>query len=152
VGEAETLSTEQGNAQPSRGERDERRREAYERRCREAFQLRSAGATYEQIAGQLGYANRGGAAKAVAHARKEARALTEDVVALELDRFDTAVRGLMPKVLQGAPAAVNALVRVSQARTALLGLDPAKRLELISTDALSAELERLNAELERYDP
>lgn len=145
----DTSGTTPGHTRPSREERDLRRREAYEARCREAFTLRSAGLTYQQIAEQLGYTDRSGAAKAVAHAREMARGLTEDTVALELDRLDMIVRALTPKAMKGETSACNTLIRLSESRRDLLGLDPAKRLEILSTENIQAELERIRAEKAR---
>jgi hypothetical protein len=75
-----------------------RRLKAHSRHL-QALELRKAGATYQAIADQLGYANAQGAHKAVASALKATlREAAEDVRELELTRLDTMLLGLWWRV------------------------------------------------------
>jgi hypothetical protein len=107
-----------------------RRIEAAERRAR-ALELRKAGATYDQIATQLGFANRGGAYRAVATALKEITAEpAEEVRALELERLDAMLLGLWPQARKGSNGAVDRVLRIMERRAKLLGLDQPTRFSV----------------------
>jgi DNA-binding transcriptional MerR regulator len=93
-----------------------------ERRLR-ALELRAAGYSYAEIAQMLGYRNKAGAWKAVQRAiRGIEREATEHLLAIELERLDTAQRAIWDKVLAGDVSAVRALVSIIQTRAKLLGL------------------------------
>jgi len=97
--------------------------EAAERRGK-ALELRKAGATFEQIATQLKYADRHTARDAVMAALKE---LThdgaQDVLELELSRLDAMLVGLWGAARRGDPEAVRTVLRVMERRAKYLGLD-----------------------------
>jgi DNA-binding transcriptional MerR regulator len=93
-----------------------------ERRLR-ALELRAAGYSYAQIAQMLGYRSKAGAWNAVHRAiRAIEREETEHLLAIELERLDTAQRAIWEKVLAGDVSAVRALVSIIQTRAKLLGL------------------------------
>lgn len=93
-----------------------RRIEAAEKR-RRALQLRKAGASYDQIAQQVGYANRGTAHRAVAEALQESQQDTrEDVQQLEAQRLDQMLMALWPKAMQGSGWAVDRILRIMEVR------------------------------------
>lgn len=116
----------------------------------DACRLRSRGTTYQQIADQLGYANKGDAHRAVSRALKAVVAEpAEEVRALELARLDAmyeAAMGVLERrhvtvsngrvvELDGAPIeddapvlqAIDRLLKIQARRAALMGLDqPAK--------------------------
>ena len=72
------------------------------RRDADAANLRLAGFDYATIARRLGYRDHSGALKAVRRARETAvREAGAELVALELDRFDTLQRAAMTKAVQG---------------------------------------------------
>ena len=103
---------------------------AHERHLR-ALELRKAGATYETIAGQLGYANASGARKAVASALKATlREPAEELRTLELARLDAMALALWRRVQDGDEKAVDRVLRIMERRARLLGLDAAARTEL----------------------
>lgn len=121
-------------------------------RERQALAMRRAGARYEAIAEELGYANHTGAYKAVQRAfrRLEAR-VAEDAAmnrSLDLGRLDEAIAGLVPQVREGNDRAVKALVAVLERRAKLLGLDAPTKTDL-TTDGrpmkalIGVELERI---------
>jgi hypothetical protein len=103
-----------------------------ERRVR-AFGLRKAGASYRQIAQQLGVGVNTAWADVNAELM-ELRAQTtvdaEAVREMELQRCDEMILGLWPAVRRGDPKSVMAAVRVSDRRARLLGLDAPSKTEL----------------------
>lgn len=88
----------------------------------EALRLRFAGFSYEEIAKRVGYANKGGAWKAVA--RAQGNGPSGDPVArdLELGRLDMLQRSLMTKALSGDVQAVHAVLKITELRSRLSGL------------------------------
>lgn len=94
----------------------EEQTEAAEKRQR-ALNLRKAGATYDQVAAQAGYSNRGTAYRAVAAALRESRQDTrEDVQQLESQRLDQMLMALWPKAMQGNGWAVDRILRMMEIR------------------------------------
>lgn len=96
-----------------------------ERRQR-AFGLRKAGASFRQIASQLGVSLNTAWADVNAELlelRTQTQADAEAVRDIELQRCDEMILGLWPKVRTGDPKAVMAAVRVSERRAKLLGID-----------------------------
>ena len=82
------------------------------------------GATYEQAAQQAGYVTRSGAYKAFWKAvdSREANAV-DQARTLELTRLDALQVGLWAKAVSGDVKAVNAVLRIIEQRSRLLGLD-----------------------------
>jgi len=115
----------------------------------QALELRKAGATYQAIAHQLGYASPRGAHKAVASAlkatlREPADALRE----LELARLDCALLAIWRRVQSGDDKAIDRLVRIMERRAKLLGLDEPPRSKVTLTlDDIDREIARLEAEI-----
>lgn len=93
------------------------RAEAAADRRHRALQLRKAGATYDQIAQQVGYTNRGSAYRAVAEALREAKLDTAgDAQQLEVQRLDQMLMALWPKAMQGSGWAVDRILRMMELR------------------------------------
>lgn len=126
-----------------------RRIQAAEKR-RRALQMRKGGATYEQIAAQVGYASKATAYKAV---RDELRALPADdageLRTLERSRLDALLTAAWSKAMRGDLWAVDRCLRIMERRAALEGLDApqVQRVEVITRDVIEAEIERLSREL-----
>jgi hypothetical protein len=100
------------------------KRAAVEHRRQQALSLALAGHSYDDIARELGYANRSGVWKLVSGALR-AR-LDESVAeyrATELARLDALQAAHWHAALGGDINAVNTCVRVILARVKLLGLD-----------------------------
>jgi len=126
---------------------------------RQALELRKAGATFEMIAKQLGYAGRQGAAMAVEVAlRRITERPAEELKKLDMERLDMLFLYLMPKIRAGDAFAINAALRIMERRAKLLGLDmPIEhkidgKIEVESPDLSAkgkAELEAALAEVER---
>jgi len=93
------------------------------RRAR-AVELRTAGLTYDRIAAELGYANRGTVYRVVAEALK---AQTMDAVgelrSLEVERLDHVQLAMWQKAMDGDVPSAIAVVRCIMARCRLLGLE-----------------------------
>lgn len=126
-----------------------------ERRTR-AFGLRKAGASYRQIAQQLGVSLNTAWADVNAELielREQTKGDAVEVRDIELQRCDEMILGLWPGVRRGDPKAVMAAVRVSERRARLIGLDAPKQVELSGgvevnhgvIEDVARELERLAA-------
>jgi hypothetical protein len=122
-----------------------------------ALELRKAGATYQMIADQLGYASTRGAHKAVASALKATLREPADAVRiLEAERLDAAQLALWKRCVGGDEKAIARLLSIMDRRAKLLGLDAPSRRELsgpeggpIATQMVPLDLSMLtNEELE----
>lgn len=107
-----------------------RRIEAAEKR-RRALQLRKAGATFDQIAEQVGYSSRGKACEAVqgelADLPKEDAVELRD---LELARLDSLLTAMWPKAMNGNGWAVDRVLRIMERRARLAGLDQPEQIAI----------------------
>lgn len=125
-----------------------------ERRAK-AVAMRLAGADYETIAQKLGYYNRGAAYNDinraleanVAEQRRSAEILRQE----ELQRLDRLQAGAWMAAASGDPKAIDVVLKIIDRRCKLLGLDAPVRHEVITLDAVDAEIARLNAELGRAE-
>lgn len=91
---------------------------------RRALELRTEGHTLDQIADQLGYADKSGAHRAITAAldRHESAAV-DQYRDLEAARLNELQRAVWPLAIGGDLAAVTACVRIIDRRAKLLGLD-----------------------------
>lgn len=125
-----------------------------ERRAK-AVALRLAGADYETIAQKLGYAHRGAACQDITRALEASLAeQTRDADMLrqaELLRLDRLQAGAWMAAIGGDPRSIDVVLKVIDRRCKLLGLDAPQRHEVISIDAIDAEIARLSAELGRSE-
>lgn len=98
-------------------------------RARLALEARKSGATYDQIAKQLGYRGPDGAHRAVKRALIRLRQEpADDVRALEIARLDRLLMGQWRAAIgtaetPGDPAAVDRVLKIMARRAAYLGLD-----------------------------
>lgn len=116
---------------------NERKRLEAVARYAQALELRKAGATYQQIAQQLGYAGPGAAQRAVQEGLKLAvQEPAEEVLQLELGRLDTIFMtafGIMrdPDETTGNKlGAIDRLLGVMDRRSRYLGLDAPEKLDI----------------------
>lgn len=140
----------------------------------QACRLRRDGYTYEQIASELGYAGRGEAYNGVQRALLAiVQEPAEELRTLEIERLDymyfkvlevlhrqhfTVQNGKIV-TLYGQPlpddspvlAAVDRLLRIQERRAKLLGLDAPKQIEIITLDAIQAEIRRLEESMAARD-
>lgn len=146
------------------------------RRDAEAARLRARGWSYAQIAEHMGYANHTGARQAVHRALQAVvQEPAEELRNLELARLDIMWQAavavleanhylvsqgrlifLGPRPLEDdAPvlAALDRMLKIMERRARLLGLDaPARtRVEVVTEDAVDAEIARLEQELAAFD-
>jgi hypothetical protein len=118
----------------------------------EAIKLRLAGVDYDTIAARLGYASRGAACTDINRALEQAVAeqtASADVLRHEeLQRLDRLQAGLWTAAAGGDTKAVDSVLRIIDRRCKLLGLDAPQRHEVITMDAVEAEIKRLTAEMD----
>jgi hypothetical protein len=112
----------------------------------QALEMAKAGATMDQVARALGYANRSGAWKAVQRMLKAARALRDDDAEIHrqmmIERLNTYRMGLYPKARNGDTRAVEVLLKVEDRQAALLGLDAPKRTELSGPEGGAIQIDQ----------
>lgn len=135
----------------------------------EAARLRSRGLSYRQIASELGYFDGSGARKAVQRALAAIRAEgAEEVRQLQLQQLDylttkalevlerhhvTVSNGRLIKVddqplEDDGPVlqAIDRLLKIQERRAKLLGLDAPTQHQVVTLDAIEAEIARLTAQ------
>lgn len=121
-----------------------------ERRA-QAIQLRIAGLDYETIAKRLGYSSRQAAAKdlqrALARNLELERTAADELRHIELMRLDRLQGSFWARALGGDLKAAEFCLKVVTERRKLLGLDAPAQVEVITLDAVDAEIRRLEAEL-----
>lgn len=126
-------------------------RAATAQRRTEAIRLRLAGTDWQAIADQLGYADRGAACKDVTRALEAnllaQRASGDELREMELMRLDSLQAAAWPKAMQGDVRAIESCLKILDRRAKYLGLDAAIKLEVLTIDALDAQIARLEAEL-----
>lgn len=87
-----------------------------------ALELRKSGATFQEIADKIGYADRHTARDAVMRGLQDiTRDNAEEVLELELARLDALMAGLWGQ--RGDPVAVQTILKIMERRSKYLGLD-----------------------------
>lgn len=149
-------------------------RAATAKRRAEAVQMRIAGADFESIAAALGYSDRAAAHKDITRALEaaalEQAASVEVHRAEELRRLDallieawavlkrdhvTVSHGRIVRddeenpILDDGPtlSAIDRILKIQERKAKFLGLDAPQRHEVVTVDAVDAEIARLTAEL-----
>lgn len=108
---------------PARDRLDE---EASERQ-KMALALRREGASCEQIAKQMGLANRGVVNRLIKKAIEDIpKENAEEVLAMELERLDNAFLVIRAKVKAGDLKAIDTMLKIMERRARYLGLDKPK--------------------------
>ena len=91
---------------------------------RKALELRKAGASFESIAQELGFANKGGAYKAVMSALDNTvREPVNEVRKLELERLDRLFLAVWPPALKGDGKSLDRCLQIIRQRSSLEGLN-----------------------------
>jgi hypothetical protein len=94
----------------------------------EAIRLKTAGWTYQRIAQELGYANRGTVHRIVSQALEAREVESVDLLRqLELDRLDALQLALWTRAMHGEVPAALAVLRILDQRIRLLGLAEVSR-------------------------
>ena len=119
---------------------------------REALLTRQKGYSWDEVARIVGYASRSGAHQAAMHALRDIpREAADEVRRMELERLDELQLALRKK-LDEKPSTflVDSILRIMERRAKMLGLDAplAIRTEVVTVDAVDAEIQRLEAKLE----
>jgi len=97
------------------------------RKASEALKLRKLRYSYDEIAKRVGYANRGGAYKAVQKALADIkREPAEELMSLELETLDLMQKGLASRLLKGDDFAIDRALKIMEQRAKLTGLYNAK--------------------------
>lgn len=113
----------------------------------QALQLRRSGATFQQIAEQLGYAHRSNARKAIQAALDGALSEEADALrALELDRLDRLQLAHWQRATSGDVKATETVLKVMQHRAKLLGLYAPVQREVTFRDELAEMAEKVAAD------
>ncbi len=102
------------------------------RREQNALALREEGRTYSEIAASIGYSDASGAARAVLRGLS-ALGPGEEVEAqrqLECERLDRLQESVWEKARAGDLDCLSAVLRISERRCRLLGLDAAQKLDI----------------------
>ena len=120
---------------------------------KQALDLRSAGATYEQIATQLGLRGRQRAHDLVKAALRDiTREPAQDVLDLELGRLDAMLLGLWPTARKGNHGSVDRVLRIMDRRARYLGLDAQPEQTTVDASALAQFLTGLASAAPPDDP
>ena len=94
----------------------------------QGLSLRKEGYTYEQVAAELGFASRGSAHNAVTAAlRKAVVGPAEELREIDGLRLDAVQRALWPRAIAGDLEAITTVLRISERRCRLFGLDLQRR-------------------------
>lgn len=121
-----------------------RRVKAHQRHL-QALELRKAGATYQVIADQLGYAHAKGAQKAVTSALKATlREPANELRELEAMRLDAALLAIWRRVQKGDERAIDRLLAIMKRRMELFSLAAPKRTEVSGPDGGPIETQSLH--------
>jgi hypothetical protein len=94
-------------------------------KARLAFELRKVGASYEDIADKLGYANAKSAESAIRNRLKKSYKPdeVEEVVQMELARLDALQLVAWRRAKEGDLAAIDRILKIMERRSQYLGLD-----------------------------
>lgn len=116
-----------------------------------AIRLRTMGATYDQIAKELGYSNKGGAYKAVKAGLHEA--IVESAMEMRVvqnDKLDMLLSRCLTAFMSGDLDQVKNILAIEKRRADLWGLDASKQVAVtgadggpVQTDVGQVLLERL---------
>lgn len=115
----------QGNGE---SETAPRRLRAAERQAK-ALNLRKAGATYEQIAKELGLSLAGAYQCVKAALQRTIQEPADEYRKVEIERLNTMLRAIWARVLNGDLGAIDRAVRIVDKISALLGLDAPTKVE-----------------------
>lgn len=121
------------------------------KRRSQAVALKLGGATWQQIADQLGYSDRGAACKDVSRAleqsRAELRENAEELRTLQHERYQRLLMAVWPMAVQGDLRANEQAARLVDRITNLLGLNAPIQHEVITVDAVTARIRDLSEQL-----
>lgn len=122
-------------------------------RIRKAIELRKGGATYQQIANQLGYSDRGSAYNAVkGELNKLNRESATQLRDLEVGRLDAMLLGIWQQAKNSDLPSIDRVLKIMDRRAKLLGLDAAQQVDLRKWDLNNATDDQLERIANGEDP
>ena|SRR5699024_453721 len=117
----------------------------------EALKLRKSGATYDEIAKQLGLSGRTSAFQCVQRAIRDiTKEPAKDVLELEVARLDAMLAGLWDKATDGDDKAVNSAIRIMDRRAKYLGLDQTSEPDAMTVPPPGERASKLDSMLREY--
>lgn len=124
-------------------------------RQRRALEMYLAGSNLATIAEQLGWKDRASASRAVQAAMAQQEQLTpaqlEQARQLELTRLDKIWQAHYLNAMRGDARATDLLLKITDKRMRLLGLDQPVQAQVVVTSALDAEIQELVGKLSKFD-
>lgn len=121
----------------------------------QAIALRVAGMDWQAIADRLGYSSRGAACQDVGRAMEKHRAeeaaqveMLRHIVGQRLDRLQAAY---WPSALKGDTKAADIVLKVLAQRAKHEGTDAPQRMEVLTIDAIDANIRLLSEQLAALD-
>lgn len=102
-------------------------------RREQALELRADGLSYRDIGKALDVSHeqaRRDVQTAMVTATEELKRRAQHLLAIEYERLEAPVEGLMPRVTEGDPQAIAVWIRLSESRRKLLGLDAPTRADI----------------------
>ena len=109
----------------------------------EALNLRRAGASYQQIADRLGYSDYQSAFRSVQNLLKKMTSESvEELRAVENERLDTMQIAVWNDAVKGDDRAINTVIRISERRARLNGLDAPVQLTGADGGAILIKLDQ----------
>ncbi|MEK6443624.1 hypothetical protein [Pseudonocardia sp. T1-2H] len=125
-----------------------------ERRTR-AITLKIAGMDWQAIADQLGYASRGAACTDVTRAMEKniaaEGAAVEVFRSIQLARLERVIAAMWPQAIRGDTTSAEVVRKTVVDICKIMGLSAPQRHELLTLDALDAQIRQLTDELASDD-
>lgn len=116
-------------------------------RNRKALEMALAGATMDRIAEECGWKNKGAASKAVQKMVRDSMQVDpkqlETLRAQEVARLDRLQAAHWMNALRGDARATEMVLKISDRRSKLLGLDAPQKVEAVITEELDGEITRM---------
>lgn len=120
-----------------------------------AIALKNSGMSWTDVAKRAGYSDRGAACKAVtrelAKRRGEVDHQLEIMREQEGARLDALQATLWPAAEAGNRKAIETILKICDRRCKLYGLDAPTKHEVVTMDAIDAEIARITAELGAHE-
>lgn len=116
-----------------------------------AVKMRIAGHSPDDIASELGYVSPAAASADIYEAiSKQLTTPDQNVEVLreiECRRMDQMLLALQPGIERGNPRSVEIAIRILERRAKMLGLDSATKVELLTVDAIDAQIAKLTEQM-----
>lgn len=128
----EPQKVRKGSGAP-RGQHSQLKHYSAKERQRQGLELRKAGATYQQIADQLGYKHASSASKAVKKALDSlVTESADDLRVIEVARLNHMMLAIWDRIQGGDLKAIDRGLRIQQRMSELMGLDAPSKSETVN--------------------